>query len=102
MPDMADYAAAKLNLLRNLPDGATVVRSVPMTPWQVGCWTRRPRPSLPAAWGLDDLLNRERELLSTDNVVRLGFSRVAKRSTAAAGWQAMIASSSTAQPDLPA
>jgi UDP-N-acetylmuramoylalanine--D-glutamate ligase len=57
-PDMAAYAAAKFNLLRCLPDAATIVlnaedavtRRVASGEW------RSNDPPLPASWAMDALL----------------------------------------------
>ena len=73
---MADYAAAKANLLRHLKPTSTVVFSAddPVTARMAGWQNEAPRPphvskALPAHWALDSLMAQCRSAL--DNVRRM-------------------------------
>jgi UDP-N-acetylmuramoylalanine--D-glutamate ligase len=57
-PDMAAYAAAKFNLLRCLPAGATIILSAedPVTRRVASGEWRNSDPPLPSSWGMNALL----------------------------------------------
>jgi UDP-N-acetylmuramoylalanine--D-glutamate ligase len=80
-PTMAAYAAAKLNLLRFLPQGAQVVVSAddPVTARLVSSAERiywsLPKPDLPASWALDMLLADMASSLSRQQATPIPFSR---------------------------
>lgn len=90
-PDMAAYAAAKFNLLRCLPDAATIVlnaedavtRRVASGEW------RSNEPPLPASWAMDALLEEVGALVAGRHSPLALFHRyqsVANGAWGAGGW----------------
>jgi UDP-N-acetylmuramoylalanine--D-glutamate ligase len=77
-PGMAAYAAAKFNLLRTLPAGASLVLSAddPVTAALLAPAAGAVRPPVPEQWGMDDLLAATRDALSTHNLACVPFSRM--------------------------
>ena len=73
--DMADYANAKLNLLRHLPGGATVVLSADdaVTGRMLN---NSDVPALPEEWGLEALLDTMRNELLTAGATLRPFGRM--------------------------
>lgn len=79
-PNMAAYAEAKLNLLRHLPPGATVVLNAddPVTRElgvDIGAQSLE-SGSVPAEWGLTELLADVHTQLATHNAHLVPFSRM--------------------------
>ncbi len=64
--DMADYANAKFNLLRSLPQGATIVLSAedPVTRRVASGEWRESDPPLPSDWALDALIEEVGSLIA--------------------------------------
>jgi UDP-N-acetylmuramoylalanine--D-glutamate ligase len=72
--DMAEYAAAKFNLVRSMPRGATLVLDADdaVTGWLLDDPNA---PPLPAEWALEPLLAEIREVIRVNELRLIPFSR---------------------------
>jgi UDP-N-acetylmuramoylalanine--D-glutamate ligase len=84
-PDMAAYAAAKLNMLQQMPAGATLVVSVddPVTARLAGVEYHEAAGPLPAEWHLTHLLAQARASITARRITVLPFSRQRRLATGA-------------------
>ncbi len=73
---MAEYVRAKLNLIRSLPDGATLALNADDAVTGRLLDTAR-APDLPADWTLNGLLDERRGELEAREIHAVGFSRAA-------------------------
>ncbi|MEX1020517.1 MAG: UDP-N-acetylmuramoyl-L-alanine--D-glutamate ligase [Litorilinea sp.] len=76
-PDMAAYTAAKLNLIRHMPTGASLILSADdaVTARLIPQAQARALPDLPAAWRLDALLAETRAWIEARKLRVIPFSR---------------------------
>jgi UDP-N-acetylmuramoylalanine--D-glutamate ligase len=84
-PGMAAYAAAKFNLLRTLPAGASLVLSAddPVTAALLAQDAGAVRQAVPEQWAMDDLLAATRDVLTTRSLACVPFSRMAAQARGA-------------------
>jgi UDP-N-acetylmuramoylalanine--D-glutamate ligase len=83
-PGMAAYAAAKFNLLRTLPAGASLVLSADdAVTGALLTDTGAVQPRVPVQWAMDDLLAQTRQVLQERRLHAVPFSRVKARSEGA-------------------